>query len=117
MFHFGGVGGSARTETCFFFSAPPITVFFSLSQLYFSVFGKCISLPVSTVFLYFYRTQVSLGSNLWVLMSVTHTPFADLIDVTVADEDTNSIPTNDVNRAIIGTVAMQVAPHSDQTCN
>ena len=50
-------------------------------------------------------------------MSVTHTPFADLIDVTLADEDTNSIPTNDVNRAILGIVAMQVAPPSGQNLN
>ena len=50
---------------------------------------------------HFYRTQVSLGSDLWVLMSVrpsvTPRGFADLIDVTLADEDSNSIPTDDVN--------------------
>ena len=33
--------------------------------------------------------------------------FEDLTDVTLADEDTNSIPTNDANRAIQGNVAMQ----------
>ena len=49
---------------------------------------------------HFYRTQVSLGSDLWVLMSLHPTPFADLTDVTLADEDSNSIPTDDVNRAI-----------------
>ena len=58
----------------------------------------------------FYRTQVSPGSDLWVLMSVTHRLFADLTDVTLADEDSNLIPTDDVNRAILGNVAMQVAP-------
>ena len=36
--------------------------------------------------------------------------FADLTDVTLADEDSNSIPTDDVNRAFLGNVAMQVAP-------
>ena len=36
--------------------------------------------------------------------------FADLTDVTLADEDINSIPTNDVNRAILGIVVMEVAP-------
>ena len=46
---------------------------------------------------YSYRTQVSLGSDLWVLMSVSTTPFADLTDVTLADEESNSIPTDDVN--------------------
>ena len=35
---------------------------------------------------------------------------ADLTDVTLADEDSNSIPTDDVNRAISGNVTMQVAP-------
>ena len=39
---------------------------------------------------------------------------ADLTDVTLADEDSNSIPTDDVNRAIPGNVAMQVAPHGCQ---
>ena len=42
-------------------------------------------------FYYFYRTQVSLGSDLWVLMSVRHRSFADLTDVTLADKDSNSI--------------------------
>ena len=35
--------------------------------------------------------------------------FADLTDVTLADEDSNSIPTDDVDRAILGNVTMQVA--------
>ena len=34
--------------------------------------------------------------------------FADLTDVTLADEDSNSIPTDDVNRAIRGNVAIQI---------
>ena len=37
-------------------------------------------------------------------MSVTY-----LADVTLADEDNNSIPTNDAFRTILGNVAMQVA--------
>ena len=42
----------------------------------------------------YYQTQVSLACDLWVLVSsVTHTPFADLADVTLADKDSNSIPT------------------------
>ena len=40
--------------------------------------------------------------------------FADLTDVTLADEDSNSIPTDDVNRAFLGNVAMQVAPSGGQ---
>ena len=53
---------------------------------------------------------MSLGSDLWVLMSVTHSIqdyVADLTDVTLADEDSNSIPTDDVNRVFLGNVAMQ----------
>ena len=43
--------------------------------------------------------------------------FADLTDVTLADEDTNSIPTDDVNRAFLGDVAMQVALSGGQHWN
>ena len=57
---------------------------------------------------------MSLGSDLWVLMSASPRLFADLIDVTLADEDSNSIPTDDVNRAIPGNVALQVAPPGGQ---
>ena len=67
---------------------------------------------------HFYRTQVSLGSDLWVLMSVSdslHTRLcADLTDVTLADEDSNSTPADYINRAILGNVAMQVAPPGGQ---
>ena len=56
---------------------------------------------------------MSLGSDLWVLMSVQDS-FADLTDVTLADEDSNSIPTDDVNKAILRNVAMQVEPSGDQ---
>ena len=55
----------------------------------------------------FYRTQVNLGSDLWVRMSETNRRCADLTDVTLADEDTNSILTDNANRAIQGNVAMQ----------
>ena len=37
----------------------------------------------------FYQTQVNLGSDLWVRVSLTEEPCADLTDVTLADEDTN----------------------------
>ena len=46
--------------------------------------------------------------------SVTERPFADLTDVPLADEDTNSILTDNVNRAIQGNVAMQVMQPGDQ---
>ena len=45
---------------------------------------------------------MSLGSDLWVWASVSdylQDYFADLTDVTLADEDNNSIPTDDANRA------------------
>ena len=44
-------------------------------------------------------------------------PFADLIDVTLAVEDTNSILIDKANRAIQGNVAMQVVPPGGQNCN
>ena len=53
---------------------------------------------------------MSLGSDLWVLMSLSqsvHTRgFVDLTDVTLADEDSNSIPTDDDNKAVLGNEAI-----------
>ena len=43
--------------------------------------------------------------------------FADLTDVTLADEDSNSTPADYVKRAILGNVAMQVAPPGGQNLN
>ena len=40
--------------------------------------------------------------------------FADLTDVTLVDEDTNSIPTNNANRTIQDNVAMPVTKPGDQ---
>ena len=40
--------------------------------------------------------------------SLTKRPFADLTDVTLADEVTNPIITDNANRAIPGNVAMHV---------
>ena len=57
---------------------------------------------------------MSLGSDLWVLMSIHPRGFADLTDVTLADEDSNSTPTDYVNKAILGNVAIQVAPSGGQ---
>ena len=39
---------------------------------------------------------------------------ADLTDVTLADEDTNSILADNANRTIQDSALMQVAPHDDQ---
>ena len=41
-------------------------------------------------------------------------PFADLTDVTLSDEDTNSMLTENANRALQGNVAMQVTQSGDQ---
>ena len=46
--------------------------------------------------------------------SVHPRPCADLTDVTLADEDSNSTRADYVNRAILGNVAMQVAPPGGQ---
>ena len=54
------------------------------------------------------QTFLSMGPD------VSPTPCSDLTDVTLADDDSNSIPTDDVNRAILGNVAMQVAPPGGQ---
>ena len=48
-----------------------------------------------------YRTQVNLGVRS-LGPSVRGTPCADLTDVTLADEDTKLIQTDNVNRAIPG---------------
>ena len=44
----------------------------------------------------------------------TTKPLADLTDVTLADEDTIPILTDNANRAFQGNVAMQVAPPGGQ---
>ena len=56
---------------------------------------------------------MSLGSDLWVLMSVSTRLCADLTDVTLGDEDSNSMPTDDVNRAILGNVAIHMRECND----
>ena len=45
---------------------------------------------------------------------LTERGFADLTDVTLVDEDTNSIPTNNTNRTIQDNVAMPVTNPGDQ---
>ena len=45
---------------------------------------------------------VTLWSDLWVRMSVTPPPLWNLTDVMLANEDTNSMPTYNANRAIEG---------------
>ena len=50
-------------------------------------------------------------------MYLSTTCFWNLTDVTLADEDTNSIQTDDANKVIQGNMAMQVAPPGGQICN
>ena len=54
----------------------------------------------------FYRTQVSLVRSMCPVVS--HWRFWNLTDVTLADEDTKSILTDNANRTIQGNVAMHV---------
>ena len=61
-----------------------------------------------------YRTQVSLGSDLWVRLSFTEEPCCRL---NLSDEDTNSILTDNANRAIQGYLAMQVTQPGGQLWN
>ena len=60
---------------------------------------------------------MSLGPDLCVLMSVSPSlqhSFADLTDMTLADEDSKSRLPDDVNKAILGNVAMEVVPSDGQ---
>ena len=59
------------------------------------------------VAVFFYRTQVSLVRSMG-RFSLTTRPFWNLTDVTLADEDTKSILTDNANRAIQDNVAMHV---------
>ena len=66
----------------------------------------------------FHWTQVYLGSDLWVRVSLSLYTFgANLTDVTLADEDTNSTLTDNANRAIQGNVAMRVTQPGGQLWN
>ena len=65
---------------------------------------------------HFNQTQVNLGSDSWVRLSVRHSVThvcEDLTDVTLADEDTNSILADNAKRAIQGNEAMEVI-HGDE---
>ena len=68
--------------------------------------------------LIFYRTQVDLVRSMCLVSGSVWDNFLKLwcdCDVTVADEDTNSILTDDkVNRKIQGNVAMQVVQYHDR---
>ena len=67
----------------------------------------CFKLIILVFLLPFYRTQVS-WSDLCVWLSLSETPSENLTDLTLADEETNSILTDKVNRTIQCNVAMKV---------
>ena len=50
-------------------------------------------------------------------LSLSNRPCADSTDVTLADEDINSILTDDVNRAMQGNVAIHVTQPGGQHWN
>ena len=52
-----------------------------------------------------------------VCLSMSERRFADLTDVTIADKDTNSILTDNANRALQGNVAMKVTQPGNQLWN
>ena len=58
-----------------------------------------------------------LGSDLCVPMSVCKRGLANLTDVTLADQATNSIQADNANMAIQGNVAMKVTQSSGQLWN
>ena len=62
-----------------------------------------------------YRTQVSLGSDLWVRFSETDSLSEEpCCRLNLSDEDTNSILTDNANRAIQGNMGMQVTQPGGQ---
>ena len=56
-------------------------------------------------------------SDLWIRVSITKRPFADLTDVTLADEDTNPILTDNANRTFQGNLATRVTQPGGQIWN
>ena len=91
------------------------------SSLWLSLVGSLsFRLSPSLSVKHFYRTQVHLGSDLWVRMSVcpslSPTPLWNLTELTLADDDTNPILTDNANRAIQGNVATQVTQPGGQLC-
>jgi len=66
----------------------------------------------------FYRTQVFLVRSMGSLVSNSlREVWFNLTDVTLADENTNSILTDNANMAIQGNVAMHVTLPGGQICN
>jgi len=65
----------------------------------------------------FYRTQVSWSDLCVWSLKLSERRCVNLTDVTLTDEDTNSILTDNTNRAIQGNVAMQVTQPGGQVCN
>ena len=65
-----------------------------------------------------FYNDIYLGFDLWVKASIRlWKTFRDITDMTLADEDTNSILADNDNKAIQGNVAMQAAPLDVQMLN
>ena len=65
----------------------------------------------------FYRTQVSWSDLCVWSLKLSERRCVNLTDVTLTDEDINSILTDNTDRAIPGNVAMQVTQPCGQVCN
>ena len=114
---------------------PPYLIFVTMSHAphfkFFSLVFLCFL--VKDIFLWcvflvsnFYRTQVSLVRSMGLVVSNWLTdwltdwlsiPCWDLTDVTLADEDTNSIIIDNANRTFQRNVAMQVTQAGGKICN
>ena len=109
---FPSVHSDSRHEQCPLkksYSSMCIPLSWTECWTYFQIFLAPLALN-------FYRTQVS-WSDLCVWFSLTKRRCVNLTDVTLADEDTDSILTDNTNRAIQGNVAMQVTQPGGQVCN
>ena len=98
----------------------PVPTFTSICLLYdvcfsTSLYQICSSLPKHSNYVKFstfnwdsFLSDPGIIGVRYMGLSVSNRPFADLTDVTLADENTNLILTDNVNRAIQGNEAMQV---------
>ena len=59
---------------------------------------------------------MSLGSGLWVSVSLRPRALVDFVDVTLADDDTNSILADDANKEIPSKMTIHVAEFPTNAC-
>ena len=95
-------GGSNLSLRAFHLCIMYFCLFVLLSFCSFVLLSFCLFVFLAFCLLYFlsfYRTQVNLGSDLWVRL-VSHKGFWNLTDVILADEDKKSILADNAIRAI-----------------